>query len=151
MVYRLVQAAQAEGVLSGEGARRYGGRWNPAGVAVTYASGSRALAVLEMFVHLSLEARRLRFMMYEISLPDDIKVERYEGPARLWRHQRPTSATQAIGDDWVARGSSLALAVPSVIIPQESNFLLNPGHPGHRQLRVSRPRPFAFDERLWKS
>ena len=150
-VYRLVKAAHAEEALSGEGARLYGGRWNPPGFAVVYASQSRALAALETLVHLTLEARTLRFMMFEIIAPANSEPERYSAPPAVWRHERPSSVTQAVGRNWLARGASAILAVPSVLVPQESNVLLNVSHPDFRRLRVSRPEPFAFDERLWKS
>jgi RES domain-containing protein len=150
-VFRLVHSAFADQALSGEAARRYGGRWNPPGVAVVYVSQSRALAALETFVHLTLEARELRFVMFEISVPGDAKMLRYAGPATSWRHQRVSTATQRVGGEWHSEGAALGLAVPSVVMPQESNYLLNVSHPQFRRLRVSRPEPFAFDERLWKS
>src|SRR5690606_28711284 len=75
-IYRLVRAARADDAMSGEGARRYGGRWNPPGTAVVYASQSRALAVLETFVHLTLEARSMRFLLYTITLPRRARLER---------------------------------------------------------------------------
>jgi RES domain-containing protein len=150
-VYRLINAAFAEDALSGEGARRYGGRWNPPGFAVVYTSQSRALAALETLVHLTVEARTLRFTMIEIQMPQDTAPEAYEGAASVWRHQGPSSVTQEVGRDWLERANSQILAVPSVVVPQELNFVLNVAHPRFSQLRVARREPFAFDERFWKS
>jgi RES domain-containing protein len=67
---------------------------------------------------------------------------------RQWRTLRGFSATQRIGDEWLAAGRSLALAVPSAIVPEELNYVLNPGHPAFARLCVGRPMPFLLDPRL---
>jgi RES domain-containing protein len=76
-VYRLVRAERAAEALSGEGARLYGGRWNPPGIAAVYASESRSLAVLETFVHVPLEARAIPFVLITLALPVRARVQRY--------------------------------------------------------------------------
>jgi RES domain-containing protein len=144
-VYRLVRAERARDVLSGEGARLYGGRWNPPGVAVVYASESRALAVLEAFVHLTLEARAMRFLLYAIKLPARTRMQR---PRR--RRRQPHESSQKIGRKWADDGETLALVVPSVIVPQETNYVLNVRHPQFAELEIGKPEPFSFDERLWR-
>jgi RES domain-containing protein len=144
-VYRLVRAERANEALSGEGARLYGGRWNPRGAAVVYAAESRALAVLETFVHLALEARTMRFLLYAITLPRRPRLRRY-AKARL-----PRGSSQEIGRSWLEGGGTLALVVPSRIVPQESNYVLNVRHPQFAQLQIGKPEPFSFDERLWRS
>lgn len=149
-VYRLVKAERAGDVLSGEGARFYGGRWNPPGRPVVYASESRALAVLEVFVHLTLEARAMRFLLYEITLPGRARVKRH-GEAFASRRPRPPTSRQEAGRAWLDDGTALALVVPSVIVPQEVNYVLNVRHTQSAQLRVVGPEPFSFDERLWHS
>ena len=144
-VYRLVREERADEVLSGEGARLYGGRWNPRGVPVVYASESRALAVLEAFVHLTLEARSMRFLLYAITLPGKTRLQRHTG-----RRPRSAEASQAVGLAWADEGLTLALVVPSIIVPQETNYVLNVRHPQFPQLRIGKPEPFSFDERLWR-
>jgi len=143
-VYRLVRSARAAEALSGEGAGLHGGRWNPRGAPVVYASESRALAVLEAFVHLTLEARSMRFLLYTIELPARLRLTRHED-------ERPRSlgASQEVGRGWLEAGETLALVVPSVIVPQETNYVLNARHAQFAGL-VARPEPFSFDERLWK-
>src|SRR5690606_8584090 len=148
-VYRLVKARPASGALSGEGAQLYGGRWNPPGFPVVYAAESRALAVLETFVHLPLEARDMRFLLYEITLPRNAKTTPLPATARS--RSRSLQTTQAAGHAWLSDGKSLALLAPSLIVPQESNIVLNVRHPQFSRLRVSRPEVFSFDSRLWKS
>jgi RES domain-containing protein len=144
-VYRLVRSARADDAFSGEGARLYGGRWNPPGSPVVYASESRALAVLETFVHLTMEARTIGFLLYEITLPKRARLRE----ASLRRPQ-PVSSARRAGREWLDDGKSLALVVPSVIVPQESNYLLNVRHPQFARLGISEPEPFSFDERLWR-
>lgn len=149
-VYRLVKASRADDAFSGEGAKLYGGRWSPPGFPVVYASQSRSLAVLETFVHLTLEAHDMRFLIYEITLPKGTRSQHYDGPAHLWRRRRPPTESQDAGRAWLAEGTALALIVPSVIIPQEANYVLSVRHPQFARLRIAKPQPFSFDECLWK-
>jgi RES domain-containing protein len=149
-VYRLIKAERADEALSGEGARLYGGRWNPPGCSVVYASESRALAVLEAFVHLTMEARAMRFFLCEIALPGRIRLKRLAREFSL-HHPHPAASSQEAGRAWLDDGTALALVVPSVIVPQEANYVLNVRHSQFAQLRVARPEPFSFDERLWQS
>jgi len=144
-VYRLVRRERAAEALSGEGARRYGGRWNPPGVAVVYAAESRALAVLEIVVHLSLEARSMRFVLVTLELPAKSKLERHAAA----RPPRVLAASQDIGGAWFEDGNGLALVVPSVLVPQEKNYVLNVAHAQFPSVRVANTEPFSFDERLW--
>lgn len=145
-IYRLVRAERADDALSGEGARRYGGRWNAPGTAVVYASESRALAVLETFVHLTLEARSMRFLLYPIALPRRARLER-PPPGQP---PRSLAASQQIGRAWLNDGTTLGLVVPSVIVPQEVNYVLDVRHPQFAQMRVGEPEAFSFDDRLWQ-
>ena len=142
-VFRLVRRERAAHAMSGEGARLFGGRWNPPGTAVVYASESRALAVLEAFVHLALEARTMSFVLYTIRLPARLRVRHAALPAS------PQSSEDA-GRAWIDEGRALALVVPSVLVPQEKNFVLNARHPHFARLEIATPEPFSFDERLWR-
>jgi len=145
-VYRLVRKERAGEGLSGEGARLYGGRWNPPGTAVVYASESRALAVLETFVHLTLEARTMQFLLYTITLPKRVRLQRHTR-----RRARKPAGNQEVGRAWIDDGAALAMVVPSVLVPQEANYVLNVRHPQFAQVRTGKPEPFSFDERLWRS
>ena len=144
-VYRLVRGERSAEALSGEGARLFGGRWNPPGMPVVYASESRALAVLETFVHLTLEARSMRFELCTIELPARARVTRHDGASA----PRALGSSQGIGRRWVEESGTLALIVPSVLVPQESNYVLNAGHPQFANLAVAR-EPYSFDRRLWR-
>ena len=145
VVYRLVRGERTREALSGEGARLYGGRWNPPGAAVVYASASRALAVLETFVHVTLEARSMRFVLCTIELPPRARLTRHDGE----RPPRAFGASQEIGRRWLNGGRTLALVVPSVIVPHEDNYVLNVSHAQFGRLIVKQEH-FSFDDRLWR-
>jgi RES domain-containing protein len=150
MVFRMVKPAFAARALAGDGARLYGGRWNAPGVACAYAAGSRALAVLELLVHASPEILRVGFLLLEIEVPDAL-IETGLRPPPGWDGYPAGAASQDHGDRWLRRSAASAkavLAVPSVIIPEESNYLLNPRHPAFSNIRIRRRRPFRFDSRL---
>lgn len=139
LAWRLCREPFAE--LAGEGARRYGGWWNTHGRPLVYAASCAALAVLEVRVQLDLTPDLLPedYVLVTIELVDPTIEELTELP--------PDAA--AFGDAWLAEGRSAVLPVPSAIVPESSNLLLNPVHPGVGQARIIRRRPFAFDRRLW--
>jgi RES domain-containing protein len=146
--WRIVKARHASTAFSGEGAAKFGGRWNSRGVPMVYASSSRALAVLETLVHLNPPVR-FKFAAFRVRF-DSRWVETLD-PKRLprdWRSEPPGQRCKTIGDTWVEEARSAVLVVPSVIVLGESNYLLNPAHPDFRKVLVSRPEPFAFDPRL---
>lgn len=146
VAWRLVRGKHLRAAFTGEGAAKFGGRWNSRGVRMVYASSTVALAALETLVHLNpLEGRGFKLIRIEF---EDELIERLETFPRGWRSEPPTRATQRVGDNWVARGTSAILTVPSVLAPQEFNFLFNPAHPDFRRLRISKAVDFSFDPRL---
>ena len=147
-VWRLLTARFAQSAFSGEGARLYGGRWNRKGVAMVYTAGSQSLAMLEMLVQD--EPLRARYVMVAATLPKNLKIERI-GSGQLpadWRDLKARERLQAIGTDWARRRSSAVLAVPSVVIPTETNYLLNPPHPAFTRIVIGRAGEFVTDLRL---
>jgi RES domain-containing protein len=150
--FRLVKARRAERAFDGEGARRYGGRWNPPGLAVVYASESVALAALELLVHLEEQAALGHYAVCPVRLPE-AGVETVDPKALPddWRSSPPPLALQEIGAAWLREARSAALAVPSAIVPSERNFLLNPAHPEFPRLRRDPPYPFPLDPRLMRA
>ena len=145
----MVKSRHAAGAFDGEGARLHGGRWNSPGTRVAYASDSIALAALEVLAHLQSTAVLQAYSVVSLGFPDK-SVEVLEAgllPPR-WRRFPSPPENQAIGDQWVARGDSLILRVPSAIIPAAANYLINPLHPDFRKVVVGRPERFAFDPRL---
>jgi RES domain-containing protein len=144
IVYRLAKAAFA--ALDGEGARLYGGRWNAPGRAMIYAAASPSLAVLEVLVHLDLPAELMPddYRLLAIEIPDDAEIERVEqAPIDL-------DACRSVGDDFLIRGAAFALLVPSVVVPQERNALINARHAAMMSVRLVGNEPFRFDLRLMR-
>lgn len=147
--WRLVQARYAAGALNGEGARLFGGRWNSPGTRMVYLSDSPSLAALEILVHTRSPDDLASYLLFAVEFPGHhlMRLGHDELPEG-WNDLMPGTGTQAVGDRWAADGSSLALAVPSAVVPQQSNFLLNPEHHAWSELQVSEPQPFFFDPRL---
>lgn len=150
VIWRIARAPHQ--ALDGEGARLYGGRWNSERIPVVYASESLSLAVLEYLVHIEPSLIPTDLLAAEIELPDDSAlgavVDPAQFPAGEWRTY-PSPEWQAdLGDMWVEDGTFLWLAVPSAIVPEEHNVLVNPRHPRMADVRVLGTRPFQFDRRL---
>lgn len=139
LAWRLCREPFAD--LTGEGARRYGGRWNTPGRPLVYAASGAALAVLEVRVHLDLPPELL---------PDDYVLLAIDlGDMAVEELTRLPADPAAFGDTWLAGQRTPVLRVPSVIVPESPNTLLNPAHPAAGQVRIVGRRRFAFDRRLW--
>ena len=150
-VWRITTARFATTAFSGEGARLYGGRWNPKGFAMVYAAESRALALLEMMVQDA--PLRARYLLIPAQLPDTLSMT-HVGLADLaagWRQLDRREALQRIGRDWLERGLSAVLAVPSAVVPAERNYLLNPAHPDFARIAVGEPEALDTDLRLMRN
>jgi RES domain-containing protein len=147
-VWRLVTARFADTAFSGEGASRYGGRWNGKGVSMVYTAESQSLAMLEMLAQD--EPLRARYVIISAVLPDDLKVKRISVdhlPAD-WRNPTDRERLQTLGTAWIKSGESAVLSVPSAVIPAESNYLLNPMHPAFARIIIGEQQPFITDLRL---
>ena len=148
-VWRICPAKLVRMAFSGEGAFLYGGRWNSAGVRVGYASGAQSLASLEMLVHLDDpgDLAALNFVIIPVTFPEDYVNEVSKLPRRWWMYPAPT-ATARIGDAWIESRTTPVLRVPSAVVRDEWNYLLNPAHPKFSKLRIGKAKRFAFDSRL---
>jgi RES domain-containing protein len=146
--WRIAKKRYAKNAFDGEGAYRYGGRWNSRGVRVVYLSSSPALAALEVLVNA--DAQLLLAVPYvAIAVEfDEPLVTRPERLPKNWRDDPPPRSAARIGDDWVMSAASLLLEVPSAVIPFEPNYLLNPTHPAMGSLHIGKPQAFSFDPRL---
>jgi RES domain-containing protein len=149
IAWRLLKTRHLANAFTGEGARAYGGRWNGPGTRVVYCAEHVSLAVLEVLVHLEHSAPLRAYSLIRVDVPDaGIEWLARETLPATWNAYPAPPATRRIGDAWVASRRSLALAVPSVLVPGEHNFLLNPAHPDFRRVSRKKPRPFLFDARL---
>lgn len=148
LAYRIVKTKWASSAFDGDGARRYGGRWNSVGTPMVYTAESRSLAALEILVHLEGPARG--YSMIRCEIPDDVAIEELaDGDLPDgWRDAPAPAALAAIGDAWVARGTSAVLKVPSAVVDGEHNYLLNPRHSSFERISVHLAEPFPYDERL---
>jgi len=147
--FRIVQAQWAASAMNGEGVRRWGGRWNPPGVAAVYLAESRALAALEILVHASREVVRLEWNVIEVEVPDALITMTHlpDLPAD-WRALPSSPGARRFGDAWLRQGKSMALSLPSVVVPEERVLLIDPLHPDFIKLRISEPQVFRFDPRF---
>ncbi len=152
VAWRLVKERHILDAFTGDGARLYGGRWNLKGVPVVYVSEHLSLAALEQFVHVSPAENKIRYVFMRIDIPDTVQIEevnRQDLPAD-WRQEPVPVSTQEMGSLWAKERRSAVLKLPSVIIPSEYNFMLNPLHPAFREIRIGGHEPFSFDPRMWK-
>jgi RES domain-containing protein len=152
IVYRIEREKYLGSTLSGLGASMAKGyRWNSFHTKMVYTSESRALATLEVSVHLDLsEDLPLDRYYVEIYIPEDIamlEVHIDDLPSD-WNSKPPSLSTQSIGDDFVMDTEAAVLKVPSSIVPQEYNYLINPNHPSSKRIIVKKVFPMAFDSRL---
>lgn len=151
-VWRIDKRVHLATAKSGEGARRVGGRWNAPGLPAIYCGESLPLCYLEILVHATTPAERADpRIWFEITLPAD-QVRRvvpkklpdgWDDPMRLH------PATVQLGSDWLRSATTIALRVPSAVVPDSWNFILNPMHPLFRRAaRWSAPQPLVIDRRL---
>ena len=150
-VWRIARVAHRR--LDGDGARLWGGRWNSPGIPVVYASASLALAALEYLTHVDIRDAPDDLVAMAIDVPDEHGVSSI-GPDQLsadWNRIADSGACVARGDAWVAERRTLALRVPSAVVPEECNVLINPDHPGARDVRVVSTRRFQFDPRVMRT
>jgi len=148
-LWRVVKRAHAATAFDGKAAERFGGRWNSPGRRAVYASATKSLALLEVLVHLDVGRPLPRFVAFAFDV--DARLVATLAPGRLprsWRTAQGVPLTQALGDEWLASGRTLALAVPSSIVPEEKNYVLNPAHPAFAKLAVGTAAPFVLDPRL---
>jgi Uncharacterized conserved protein len=139
LAWRLCRDAFAD--LGGEGARLYGGRWNRAGRPLVYAASTAALAVLEVRVHLDIPPDLV---------PDDYVLLTIDlGELSVETLSAVPEDPQAFGEEWLRAQRTPVLQVPSAIVPESTNLLLNPAHPQAGAARIVNSRPFDFDRRLW--
>lgn len=147
-IYRLSPHKSLKAAFIGEGAKQFGGRWNRPGTPIIYAASTLSLAVLEVLVHLDPDLFP-RHYSFEIEISDDVVVSALEQSLpENWRTYPAPESLQDIGSVWATENSSVALRVPSVIVPNEFNWLLNPTHADFTKLIIADPTPFQLDPRL---
>ncbi|MGA7815619.1 RES family NAD+ phosphorylase [Caballeronia sp.] len=148
-VWRVVTQRYADTAFSGEGARLYGGRWNPKGLSMVYTAQTQSLALLEMLVQdVPLHAR---YVMIPVRVPEQSieHIDQTQLPAD-WRELSGRSDLQHIGAAWIRAATSAVLAVPSAVVPAEFNYLINPAHPDYALLEIGTRTEWLTDQRLMR-
>jgi RES domain-containing protein len=139
--------------LSGEGARLCGGRWNSISVPMIYTSTTRALAVVESLTKLGgFDLLPDNMMMVTLEVPQNqTEPLGLELLPEAWATFPHLPDIRVIGDRWAQERSSLGLYVPSAVVPQENNVIINPVHPSSAEIKIAEKTPFRFDPRLIKN
>lgn len=152
VVFRIEREKYLDTTLKGVGASMTEGyRWNSLNTRMVYTSETRALATLEVSVHLDLSEDLPEDRYYvEIEIPDTIIIQevKLEDLPEDWNAKPPALITQTIGDDFVNYNESAILKVPSSIVPQEFNYLINPNHSDATKIKVVSVTKMIFDSRL---
>lgn len=138
--------------LSGKGAAISGNRWNSKGTELIYCADSRALAMAEVAVHLSLSILPKDYMMVEIDIPSSVSFAYLTNAELLegWNSFPHLLDTQKIGDDFVSARKNCVLKVPSAVVPGDFNFLINPHHSEFASISIKAQEDFPFDLRLFQ-
>lgn len=138
--------------MTGKGAESTGGRWNRKGRAVVYTSSSIALACLETIMHLKQGGLPLNRYLVKISVPLAIWTSRNElTPAAApvgWDAEPAGKVSLDFGDGWIDGGASALLLVPSMIVPEEYNVLINPAHADAKGITTQKVRKWLYDPRI---
>jgi RES domain-containing protein len=152
-VFRLGKQVYRDQLFSGQGGLYASGRWTPRGRPVVYTSASISLAVLEYTVNYRRRGWVPATVLGRAVIPAVVRTETVsidKLPAN-WFAASPPSQLQALGGEWLERGETAVLKVPSAIVTEEWNYLLNPLHADFRKFRISAPERFDFDQRVARS
>jgi RES domain-containing protein len=148
-IYRIAKTRYIKD-LSGSGARIYGGRWNHKGTSMIYTAESRALATVEYLVHVPLSIAPAPLSLATLKIPDKIapmEIAISDLPNN-WREYPAPSKLADLGTNWAAKNESLLLRVPSSVVAQEFNILINPLHPDMKRVTILHIERYNIDKRL---
>ena len=145
-----MRKAYARTPFDGEGAYRYGGRWSSRGVRLSYASEHQSLAMLEYFVHLDKDDPPDDLVLAVAEVPNEVNREHLEISALPadWREEAAPPELAHFGDDFVQRGLTCALILPSILAPREHNWLINPTHADYSMIRTQKLELLIYDSRM---
>jgi RES domain-containing protein len=152
LLYRLTTSKHSDD-LTGTGSKLYGGRWNSVGNAIIYCSENRSLALLEYLVNIPFKNINFDLILLKISFPDSRRIEEInlKNLHQDWNLFPSPLELKKIGDEWTHKNNSLLLKVPSVIVPKEFNYLINPLHKEIKKVRIIEKEDIKIDKRLLKS
>lgn len=148
IVYRL-STEKYKDDLSGTGAKIFGGRWNSPGLPIIYTAENISLAVLEILARTDKYSIPISYCLIKIFVPDTATSILIQEKKLKTGWEFDPGYTQWMGDEFLKSNDALIMKVPSVIIPEETNFLLNPGHPDFKKVKITEADAFRFDKRLF--
>jgi len=142
--WRIAKKKHAASAFDGEGSRRKGGRWTPKGLPAVYTAQTESLAALEQFVQLGDEGQNIQFVCFKIEIPDRADIDEVDIASlpKNWKETPAPDVMQEYGADWLTQGETAVLKAPSVLIPSECNFILNPLHPDFQIIIIGSPEDF---------
>lgn len=148
-IYRIAKTQYIDD-LSGEGARLYGGRWNKMGDSLLYFSENLSLSLLEIIVHVDYAELPLDYSFIEVEIPDSSikKIQSIDFIKAKWSPEATVNQLQMFGSNWLKKNVELAMKVPSAVLHQEHNILINPSHKDFGKLKIRRTEKMDFDPRL---
>ena len=149
-MYRVLRKPYARTPFDGEGSYQYGGRWSSPGTRLSYSSEHQSLAMLEYFVHLEASDAPPDLVLASADIPDDLSRQRIEIgtlPAN-WRETPAPAELARLGDKFVLTGKDCILMVPSALVPNENNWLINPMHEEFQKIKIRETEPLVYDSRL---
>ncbi|MEN8180082.1 MAG: RES family NAD+ phosphorylase [Pseudomonadota bacterium] len=149
-VWRLIARPHAATAFSGIGNKKAGSRWVPEGELAVYTSEHPSTAVLENLVHMEPSHFQNNYVLISADIPDELAMDvvSIESLEPDWQIRYEDEELQQVGKDWIERGESAVLIVPSAVMPQERNLILNPLHPDFAKIVIHEPEDFRFDGRL---
>ena len=150
IVYRIAKKEYIED-LSGNGAKRTGGRWNPKGIPILYCASTSSLAILEKLVSIDMDLLPEDLCIAALEIPKSkiLKIPKEELP-KNWKHYHSPDALKSIGKSWIELGNFCTLQIPSAVNSMESNYLINVKHPLMGKIKIKEVTPFRIDNRLSK-
>jgi len=149
--WRITSPKYRKSAFDGEGARLYGGRWNNKGIPIVYLANSRALAAMELLIHVTSHQILENYLLIPVEFGEEFVLSLSSNDLpKNWTQKPAPQSTRNIGDEWASCQSSLILEIPNVLFPEESNYLLNPHHQDFEKLEIGSPESFNFDSRLRK-
>ena len=147
--WRITLEKHAQEATTGEGAKLYGGRWNPVGYSAVYLAQHLSLAILEIVVHFDRPDKIKNFIAFPVTF-DQASI--YSLPAsslpQNWSELPIPSSTQAVGKQWLDANKHLVMQVPSTVVPLEANFIVNPRHNNFKNIAIGDPVPLRIDPRI---
>lgn len=148
-VWRITHKDYKESAFTGEGAKLFGGRFNSEGIPLVYTSGSLSLAMLEIIVQSNGRDYFKQCAVFNAEIPENlIATPELKELPKEWNQIPYGKQPQQFGDEWIKSGNKPVMRVPSVVVPVEYNFLINPMHPEFSKIKFYETENISFDTRL---